>query len=804
MQRFAKIAIDKASYSYDKIYDYILPSEYSADRGCRVVVPFGRGGERLGLILEINDRTDTKYQLKEIISVVDTTPVLDSNTLAVVVWLKENTYCTYFDALRAVIPTGLGQRINKGYTAIKTETPPPLTPREDKLYSCLLKKRKITATSTLTDQFPDVDNLIATLLEKGLVSEQTDVVRRVQDQTVTMVRTIGDWQDKKLTPKQQTVVQLPEISQGMSVKEVCYYTGVTKSVIDKLVSAEVAEYYDMETYRDPYANTDRTATAPTIDLSEQQQRACDELWKQYRQYSGATTLVFGVTGSGKTQVFLRHTQRVIADGRQAIILVPEISLTPQTISKFHMYFGERVAVLHSALSVSERLDEWKRIKRGEVDVVVGTRSAVFAPLPSPGLIVIDEEQEHTYKSESSPRFETRDIARLRMKLSGGMVLLASATPSVESYYRSQGGDYNLVELTERFGKATLPHVTLIDLRTQSITGGISSYLYDELDYNLQHGEQSILLMNRRGYSTQIKCLSCHKPAHCPHCSISMKYHTANNRLICHYCGYSIPLTQKCQFCGSEYVHHTGTGTQRVEQDLKDMFPSARILRMDTDTTMQKFSHQKHLSQFASGEYDIMVGTQMVAKGLDFPNVTLVGVLGIDNALYSQDFRSYERVFSLVTQVVGRSGRSEKRGRAFIETYTPENPILLSAAAQEYLTFYNEEIATRKYLLYPPFCRMCSVGIVGEHEKLTYETAIKVHEMIVALLKDSYSDIPVRLLGLSEATVYKVAGKFRYKILLKVKNNKRTRQMLQELLSSALALVGRDINVYIDPSYDGAI
>ena len=811
MFHIARVAIDKAAYSYDKIYDYIIPQHLTVTAGCRVVIPFGKTSERLGFVMETLTKEveeEVAQKLKELISIVDAEPVLDRDSIVVLGWLKENTFCTWFDALRTLIPTGLGQRIDVSYClkdSEDTQVLSCLTSRQSQLVTLLQNKNKPVPMGQITEVFPDGNLLLKVLMEKNLVEEKKQVIRKVKDQTMTMVELLPNYQDKKTTPKQQAVVDILEQGGEASVKEVCYYAGVAKGVVDKLVTNGIAQYNQMETYRDPFATADRVINGEKIQLNEEQETACQALGACYRNKNGSTALLYGVTGSGKTQVFLKHTQYVIAQGQQAIIMVPEIALTPQTIEKFHQYFGERVAVLHSGLSISQRLDEWKRIKRGLIDVVVGTRSAVFAPLPSIGLVVVDEEQEHTYKSESSPRFDARDVAKVRCKLSGGMVVLASATPSVETFYRGKIGAYTMVTLQERYGNARLPDVTIIDMKSQVGGGdGLSQQLCEELLYNLSKKEQSILLMNRRGYSTQVKCMSCHLPAQCPHCSISLKYHNANKRLMCHYCGYSAPLTNKCSSCGSEYIHFQGTGTQKIEEDLQIRFPDARILRMDMDTTMQKFSHQKHLSEFARGDYDIMVGTQMVAKGLNFPNVTLVGVIGIDQSLYSEDFRSYERVFSLITQVVGRSGRSEKLGRAYIQTYTPENPIILSAASQQYDHFFHEEIATRKLMLYPPFCRIYCVGIIGENEGKTKTATEKIHENICRLLKEEYADIPVRLLGISQGSVYRVAGKYRYKILLKVKNNKRSRDFFHQILSEGLKLSGREVSVFINPNYDNGL
>ena len=590
-----------------------------------------------------------------------------------------------------------------------------------------------------------------------------------------------------------------------SVKEVCYFAGVTKGVVDNFVKSGGGEYFLEETYRDPYRDAG-AAPREEFSLSPQQQAAADKLLELYRRHDGSTALLFGVTGSGKTQVFMGLIDQALGAGEQAIVLVPEISLTPQTIRRFHSRYGDRVAVLHSGLSMSQRLDEWKRARRGLVDVVVGTRSAVFAPLPRLGLMVIDEEQEHTYRSESAPRFDARDAARVRMRLRKGTTLLCSATPSVESYYRAKRGDYLLVELGSRYGPARLPDVTILDMQSQEIPAeGLSQELCQEIHHNLQAGEQTILLMNRRGYSTQVKCTACHAAVECPSCSITMKYHSANDRLVCHYCGYIAPVPRTCPACGSQFMKYSGLGTQRVEEVLRERWPQARVLRMDTDTTMRRDSHERLLGQFRDGDYDIMVGTQMVAKGLDFPNVTLVGVLTVDQLLYSEDFRSYERAFSLVTQVVGRCGRAGKPGRAFIQTYTPENPILLAAARQDYPGFYREEIETRRHHLYPPFCRLYCVGITGEVLEETQQAARTVLELLKTRLREEerFQGLPVRLLGLAQGSVFRVAGRYRYKILVKTIRGPQSRALFSGLLETAGKELPRGVAVFIDPQYDSS-
>lgn len=797
----ASVAVEHAAYSYDKLYDYLVPDGMAARAGMRVVVSFGRGGDRMGLILETREEMNPESRLKALSALSDSEPLLDAHLLALLRWLKENTFCTWFDAIRVLLPAGLGQRLDVGYAATGAQPSRELTRREAAVLLLLERKRKPAPAAAFAEQFPDAQALLDGLEQAGAAGSQQLVLRRAQDSTVTMVGLVDGPGGFLLTPKQQAAADILEQSGDCSVKELCYYAGVTKGVVDNLVASGAARYYTEEAFRDPFAQAQRSNPEPPPPLTGEQKVAADALWGKYRCGEGGTALLYGITGSGKTQVFLEVAHRVVQSGKQAIVLVPEISLTPQTIEKFHSHFGARVAVLHSALSLTERLDEWKRIKQGRVDVVVGTRSAVFAPLDRLGLIVIDEEQEHTYRSESSPRFDARDAAHLRIKLGGGLLLLASATPSVESYHRAATGEYTLVELHERYGNARLPDVTILDMRAGvQAAEGLSETLCEEVVYNLAHGEQTILLMNRRGHSTQVKCMSCHKPAECPNCSIALKFHAANNRLMCHYCGHSEPVPRACPACGSEYMRYSGLGTQKVEEELHARFPDARVLRMDADTTMQKLSHQRCLGDFRDGRYDIMVGTQMVAKGLNFPNVTLVGVLGVDQSLYAEDFRSYEKTFALITQVVGRSGRSEKPGRAFIQTYTPENPIILAAAQQQYHSFFHDEIASRKMALYPPFCRLFCVGINGEDEKQTADSASAVMSELTRLLSAEYTDIPVRLLGLSPESVYRVAGRYRYRILVKVKQNKRTRELFARLLVWCGKGVPPGVTVYVNPNF----
>ncbi|MDE6412651.1 MAG: primosomal protein N', partial [Eubacterium sp.] len=495
-------------------------------------------------------------------------------------------------------------------------------------------------------------------------------IDRVGDKSTRMVRLVMEDEDAlpKLTPKQKTVVHLLFDVGTASVNEVCEFCSVGEAVVKNLVKYGVCEIYDKEIYRNPYNVYDENGSKTDINLSEQQKCAYDT-YAQMLENGGGTGLLYGVTGSGKTQVYLKLIDKAISMGKDVIVMVPEIALTPQMLSIFHKRYGKAVAVFHSGLSLGERNDEYKRADRGEAHIVIGTRSAVFAPLHNLGLIIMDEEQEHTYKSERTPRYHAKQVANYRCKYNKALLLLTSATPSVESYTAALQGKYKLCELTERYGDAKLPQVITVDMKTEAKDNKspISNMLKDLIQQNLDQHKQSILLINRRGFNTFIACNSCGHVITCPNCSISLTYHSNNNRLMCHYCGYSKPLDNICPKCGENSVRYSGYGTQRIEDALKFLFPDARVLRMDADTTTGKFSHQKLFDAFSNGEYDILIGTQMVAKGLDFPNVTLVGVVNADNSLYDENYTAQEKSFDLITQVVGRSGRRDASGKAVIQT-----------------------------------------------------------------------------------------------------------------------------------------
>ncbi|MBQ9248038.1 MAG: primosomal protein N', partial [Ruminococcus sp.] len=647
------------------------------------------------------------------------------------------------------------------------------------------KNNKVEKHALLQELGYTDSSVLDEMVRDGILLKNDAALRRIGDKTIKMIRLSESAEDMaqgmKLSKKQESVLDLLTTVGAASVKEICYYTGVTTSVPDTLVRKGLAEYFDDEVFRVPKSSV---SDQREIALTDEQQKAYDELFALYQKESAEVSLLYGITGSGKTSVFFKLIEQAVSDDKDVIVMVPEIALTPQMIAMFRACFGDKVAVFHSALSLGERLDEYKRVSRGIAKIAIGTRSAVFAPFSNLGLIIMDEEQEHTYKSESKPRFNAKELAKFRCSYHKALLLFSSATPSVETYYYANEGRYHKHVLSRRFGSATLPDVVIADMNEELEVGNTSAFsniLLQNIEENLDNGKQSIILLNRRGYNSYVTCNSCREPLTCPNCSISLTYHSANNRLMCHYCGYSVPYRTECPTCHSHSLRLSGTGTQRAEVEIAEIFPQARILRMDTDTTMTRSSHEKKLTAFANGEYDILVGTQMVAKGLDFPNVTLVGVLNADHMLYLDDYRSYENTFSLLTQVVGRSGRGKDKGRAIIQTFTPENPIITLAASQDYDAFYHAEIGIRKAMLYPPFASICLVGFVGENAKLTENAAFAFTARMTELLKQAYSDIPLRVLGPSQAAVFKVSNKYRFKLILKCRNDNRFREMLSRVL-----------------------
>lgn len=789
MVPIVQVAVDQTAYHFDKPFDYVVPENLKKRvcPGCRVLVPFGRGDrQRQGIVLSCSEGTGES--LKPVSDLPDEQPFLSPEMLRLALWMKETTFCTIFEAARLMLPAGINLKMKDCYAAADfPEKELEALSAEERQIVIFLKRNagllpedKIAARLGMPTE--SCRKTLLRLSQKGVLIRSQTAVQQIGDASMRMVRLTERPFPEKMTARQKAVVGLLREVGSAAYKEICYFCGVTSSVLRTLEKKGIVEFYEATVSRSRYSSEPEVRSDPSaVELTQEQEKAFAALLQKQRT-GGGISLLYGVTGSGKTSVFLRLINETVRRGDNVILMVPEISLTPQLIGLFRRCFGSQIAVFHSALSLGERKDEWMRVFRGEAKIAIGTRSAVFAPFRSIGLIVMDEEQEQTYKSESSPRFHAKEIARFRCQYHHALLLLASATPSVESFYYAQNGRYGCNVLKNRYGNARLPQVEIVDMAENAGRfGTFSTRLVEELTRNLKEKHQSILLLNRRGYHTFVSCSACQKVLTCPNCSISMTYHTANHRLMCHYCGHSVPLPEKCPYCGEPAIRYGGVGTQRAEEELGELFPQARVLRMDADTTMARFSHEEKLKQFSAGKYDILIGTQMVAKGLDFPNVTLVGVLSADQELYGDDFRSYERAFSLLTQVVGRAGRGAVGGKALIQTMTPQSPVIRMAAQQDYDAFYRGEIEVRRAMLYPPFADLCVVGFVGTAESPVKEAADSFLSAFKTLAAAEYSELPLRVIGPSPAAILRVNQKFRYKLLIKCRGSARFRQMLARLL-----------------------
>lgn len=792
----AEIAVSGTAYSFDMLFSYRIPQEMALKRGCRVLVPFGRGNRRrVGVVMRFTEGDD--YSLKPIAAQIDAEPVLNEEMLRLAVLLHDRTFCTWYDGIKAMLPPAMSVRADENFRLVKgfneydrlsgeaAELLSVLDSLEDKAVVTELLKNYITENGRLC-----IDELLAV----GALTSENTFKQTVGDSTVRMIRLSYDFlcdpNAFRLTPKQERAADFLREWGTASLKEAAYMCGFTESVFKRLIANGAAEEYEMEQLRSVDDGAEERINPDSTVLSEEQQAVHDEIFSGISEKKAGVFLLHGVTGSGKTSVFEKLIHNTVRLGRSAMLLIPEIGLTPQVLKRFRALFGERVAVIHSGLSLGQRLDEYKRIKRGDADIIIGTRSAVFAPVDNIGLIIIDEEGERSYKSDSSPRYHAHDIAKQRCAYHGATLLLASATPSVESYYLAERGSYKLLEMKNRYNSSALPEVSIVDMNVERVSGNpteFSQRLIDEVNENLKNGEQSILLLNRRGFHTIISCVDCYQPIYCPNCSVPLTFHRKNGKLMCHYCGFAQEPATFCPVCGSERLKSMGFGTQRLEDELKMFFPSARILRMDADTTFSRYSYEKGFAEFKNGDYDIMVGTQMIGKGLDFPNVTLVGVLSIDKALYAGDFRSYERTFSLITQVVGRGGRGERKGRAILQTFMPDHYIMNLAAAQDFKGFYKEEIAIRRALIFPPLCDMCILCFSGVNEDEIKQGAAAIIRLMNVKLSQLQPKTPVRVLGPVRASYGRLNGKFRWRIIIKMKNTAEMRGFISSILNEGAKL-----------------
>ena len=807
-----KVAVSAAPYSIDKPYSYLVPDALAAAAvpGVRVMVPFGRGNkESEGLILARVQEPKLPGS-KAIRQILDPEPVLDKAGIDLALWMRGRYFCTVFEAVKTILPAGLWYGLREIWSlAMEPEAARSAAvgiPGAWQVLDLLEKQGGKADIRVLRDALGDgVEKPLKAMKKAEILTCETDAKRKIADKSHRMVELAVNTEDayaltepkRRSAPARYEVVNFLATAGRTPAAEVSYYTGASSRTLKTMEKAGLIAFSEEEELRVP--SLDDVEPGPEIVLNEEQQRAFEEILGRVQAAKPSVTLLHGVTGSGKTQVYLRLVQETLALGKTAMVLVPEIVLTPQMMRKFSSYFGSRVAMLHSSLKMTERYDQWKRIRRGEVDVVLGTRSALFAPLKNLGLIIMDEEQEGSYQSENVPRYDAREVAKYLCVREKAALVFGSATPTVETAWAAEQGSYQKALLRRRYNENALPEVLIADLRQEILNGNpglISTPLRQELEKNLAAGEQSILFLNRRGSSRMLLCGECGYVPQCPRCSTAMTYHSANGRLMCHYCGHSEPAADTCPECGG-WMKHVGAGTQKVEEELRELFPEAGILRMDADTTAG--GHEEILQTFERERVPILLGTQMVAKGLDFENVTLVGVLSADISLYVDNYRAAERTFSLLTQVVGRAGRGGKTGRAVIQTYTPGNDVIRCAARQDYDAFYESEIRMRRLRRYPPFADLFTVTVSGTEEGRVLRAAVSVRETLRQLCRrPELAAGEPEVLGPAPAPVVKVNNRFRYRCTLVGKNDKATREMLAWLQKDfAKDSANRGMNLFVD-------
>lgn len=805
----ARVYIDTDNLNIDKPFDYLVPCELEEKIcvGTRVKVPFGGGNmPKEAYVTELIEKSSFG-SLKSIKSVTDNLPVLTSSALDLCFHMRKRYFCTFSEAARTMLPPGINMKfeewivLSHGY---KAKLDFKKTTAQDLLLRFLEENDGCGEFSQIKLLLGKNARTTINSLVKKDICEKSYLDKRKNNEKFVRVAFCAEGIDpiteaekiEKRMPVQAKILRLLNENGRMQISDIISLLKATRNSIEALYAKGLIDYAEIEVLRNPLQgkNIDKTVSPR---LTDEQQKAVSAILEQ----GNGTFLVHGVTGSGKTEVYLNVASHYLASGKSVIVLVPEISLTPQMTNRFYGRFGEKVAVIHSALSMGERLDEWNRIRRGDAQIIVGARSAVFAPCKKLGAIIIDEEHEQTYKSESSPKYHAREIASYLAQKHNCPLVLASATPSVESYYKAKIGTYDLIELENRFNSAPLPTVTIADMRRELRDGNktvLSRVLAREIQGNLNSGEQTILFLNRRGYSTFVSCRDCGYVFTCPSCSVSLTYHKKGNALSCHYCGYRENVPSVCTQCGSSRVKDFGKGTQKAEQQILEIFPGASLVRMDMDTTSGKNSHERLLERFDKEKTDILLGTQMVTKGLDFENVTLVGVLAADSSLNADDFRAQERTFDLITQVCGRAGRGEKRGRAIVQTYMPEDPTLLLAAKQDYKAFFEEEIAFRREFVYPPFCDIVNIVVSSEDKESASSMVSQIAMELRLAVRDEEN---CTIFGPAPAPIEKMQNRYRYRVWMKCTATEELIASLRDIIHEKYykrktdIIVSADINPY---------
>jgi len=795
--RIAKLIVDVPSSSINQTFDYLIPERFAGTilPGMRVIVPFGPR-KIMGFVASLADESGQGAKLREILDVLDIVPALTEELLDVGKWMAEETLCLYITAFQAMLPQALKSKYKKEYMRVTDE---PLEAELDMLFA---GRDFITE-----EQFQQSGVRLAVMqkaIQRGDLEINYLVKSKATKKLVTMIEPAAEPAklDEALADLSRQAVKQKQLldyfidhPEPVSQKVLLEKLDTTKSSVQALIDKGLLRSARKEIMRDPYENREFAKTH-ALQLTEQQQTAIQPIIDRIDREEFGVCLVHGVTGSGKTEIYLQAIEEVINRGKEAIVLVPEIALTPQMVTRFKGRFGSRVAVLHSALSAGEKYDEWRKIHRKEVQVVVGARSAIFAPFENLGIIIMDEEHETTYKQEDQPRYHARDVAIYRAERHHCPVVLGSATPTLESYARARKGVYELSTLTGRTNDMPMPHVEIVDMREELHEGNrtmFSRKLKDKIEACLQRKEQAVLLLNRRGYSTFVMCRDCGHVKECPHCDIALTYHKNTNMLKCHYCAHEEPMPIFCPECESDAIRYFGTGTQRVEEALAKLIPEARVIRMDVDTTRKKGAHEKLLGQFSEGKADILLGTQMIAKGLDFEHVTLVGVLAADSMLHLPDFRSAEKTFQLLTQVSGRAGRHQLPGEVIVQTYTPDHYSITLASEHNFEAFFNREMKTRKAFQYPPYVYLGLITVSHTNQI----TAVQTAQQIVQLLNhEAKTDLTV--LGPTPSPIARMKDRYRYQCMIKYRNKKQASGLIKKIVDRFSEQVKKnDLQIKID-------
>ena len=813
--QYAGVYILDNPYCIDVSYDYYIPQDLRAavSPGVFVTVPFGHGNRKqIGLVATTHNEATAK-RIKSLAGLCSERICLSGEMLDLCLWLHEQTLCTVGEAVRCVTPSAAMSHLIDHYSPAPDVHAQDLGKKFDAAHLMVfnyIAARGSASIHTLRARFgAGVSDTVAMLVSKGAVIKQVEERQGSAGSFATLYSLSLSKEDARLvldgdkaapvrltSQKQKAILaRALELDTPADKDELCGDTDAGTAQLKALVEKGVLIAEKKQIYRNPYAVPADHKPMPDPVLNAEQAAAVQTLGELADCGKASAALLFGVTGSGKTYVMAKLLDKILGQGKGAILMLPEISLTPQSVALFCARYGDTVAVIHSGLSAGERQDAYARISQGEARLVIDTRSAVFAPVPNLGLIIMDEEQEHTYKSDQDPKYHARDVARWRCARNKALLLLASATPSLESYAKAQAGTYTLIKLTERYNKTNLPEVTIADMRqgaAVTVASPLGTLLTDELARTLKDGNQAVLFLNRRGYHRFISCASCGTAVTCPHCSVAMTYHVKNGtytdgELVCHWCGTRLPVPDKCPSCSSPHLRHAGFGTQRVQQELEYLLPDARVMRLDADTTSAKFSMDKLLAQFRDGKADVMIGTQVVTKGHNFPSVTLVGVLLADASLYVDDYRASERTFAMLTQVIGRAGRGDVQGRAIIQTNNPDNDVITLACAQDYHTFFEREIKLRRLLVFPPYCDIVLLTLTCADERDLLKHAVRLREELDRLGSEDFCDVPMMIFGPFEAPVYRVEEKYRMRLVIKCRLNKRSR----ELFSKILVRFGKD-------------